>query len=86
MAQNGPEKFWRISALVSKMGQVKKIAHIIMYTNWSIQHDKVPSLFFIWHILQVEQKSFKTFRSLFGQWSFMKKWFWDLLTFKYPES
>ena len=32
-------------------------------------------------LLTFWQKSFKKFRSLWGQWSFLKNCFWDLLTF-----
>ena len=48
------------------MGQIKKITHAIMYTNWgSIQYNKVPSFFFIWPILEASaeilQKNLVTF-------------------------
>ena len=35
----------------------------------------------IWPISEARQKSFKKFWSPFGQWSFQKNCFWDLLTF-----
>ena len=38
-------------------------------------------IFLIWPILEARAEICQKFRSLFGQWSFKKNCFWDLLTF-----
>ena len=53
IAQIGTENFWRISALASKMGQIKIITNIIIYTNWGeFNIIKCLHFFLIWPILE----------------------------------
>jgi hypothetical protein len=76
--------FWQILAQASKIGQITKI-NTHYCTNWGyllLIIIKGLYLFLIWHILEARAEICQKFMLLFGQWSFKKKWFSDLLTFR----
>ena len=76
--------FWKISALASKMGKIKKKCRhfIIVNSKHPLISVKMSVYFFVWPILEPRAEIRQNFRSTFGQWSFKKKCFWDLLTFR----
>ena len=65
--------FWHISALASKICQIKKHKFTVLHY--------LGGCFLIWPILEARAEIWQKFRSLFGQWDFKKNCFWDLLTF-----